>query len=56
LNHIIKDYGKGDREKIVNAIIRIKKAFDKNDITVPFPIRTLDFGIKGGKTLKEMMP
>lgn len=38
------------------AIIRIKKAFDKNDITVPFPIRTLDFGIKGGKTLKEMMP
>lgn len=25
LNNIIKDYGKGDREKIVNAIIRIKK-------------------------------
>jgi len=25
------------------AIISIKKAFDKNDITIPFPIRTLDF-------------
>ena len=36
------------------AIIRIKNAFDKNDITIPFPIRTLDFGIKGGKTLAEM--
>lgn len=37
-----------------DAIMRIKAAFDQNDITIPFPIRTLDFGIKGGKTLKEM--
>lgn len=37
-----------------NAIIAIKKAFDENDITIPFPIRTLDFGIKGGATLSEM--
>lgn len=36
------------------AILRIKKAFDENDITIPFPIRTLDFGIKGGQTLSEM--
>ena len=36
------------------AIIRIKKAYDSNNITIPFPIRTLDFGIKGGKTLSEM--
>ncbi len=36
------------------AIIRIKKAYDQNDIMIPFPIRTLDFGIKGGKTLNEM--
>lgn len=36
------------------AIMMIKKAFDKNDITIPFPIRTLDFGIKGGQTLSEM--
>lgn len=37
-----------------DAIMAVKKAFDKNDITIPFPIRTMDFGIKGGKTLSEM--
>jgi len=36
-----------------DGIMRIKAAFDKNDITIPFPIRTLDFGIKGGATLSE---
>ncbi|AWG23715.1 mechanosensitive ion channel protein MscS [Flavobacterium faecale] len=35
------------------AIIKIKKAYDANDIMIPFPIRTLDFGIKGGTTLTE---
>jgi small conductance mechanosensitive channel len=35
------------------AVINIKKAFDKNNISIPFPIRTLDFGIKGGERLKE---
>lgn len=38
------------------AIIAIKKAFDKEDIMIPFPIRTLDFGIKGGEKLNEMLP
>jgi len=35
------------------AIMRIKKAFDENDITIPFPIRTLDFGAgpSGGQDL-----
>ncbi len=35
------------------AIIRIKKAFDDSDITIPFPIRTLDFagGVVGGQGL-----
>lgn len=36
------------------AIVRIKKAYDANDIMIPFPIRTLDFGIKGGTTLNQM--
>jgi small-conductance mechanosensitive channel len=36
------------------AIIRIKKAYDANDIMIPFPIRTLDFGIKGGTSLDQM--
>ena len=35
------------------AIMRIKKAFDANDISIPFPITTLDFGIKGGQTFQE---
>ena len=38
------------------AIIAIKKAFDKQDIMIPFPIRTLDFGIKGGEKLNEIWP
>ena len=36
------------------AIMRIKKAYDENDITIPFPIRTLDFGIKGGVPLDDV--
>lgn len=39
-----------------DAIMAIKKAFDEHDITIPFPIRTLDFGIKGGEKLTEMLP
>lgn len=37
------------------TIILIKKAFDANDIMIPFPIRTLDFGIKGGEKLADTM-
>lgn len=39
-----------------DGVKNIKSAYDANDITIPFPIRTLDFGIKGGKTLTEVMP
>jgi small-conductance mechanosensitive channel len=35
------------------AVMNIKKYFDNNNITIPFPIRTLDFGIKGGRMLSE---
>lgn len=38
------------------AIIRLKKAFDANGITIPFPIRTLDFGVVGGVNLNEVLP
>ena len=37
-----------------DAIMKIKSAYDANDIMIPFPIRTLDFGIKGGEKLSEM--
>lgn len=36
-------------------VIRIKEAFDENDVVIPFPIRTLDFGIKGGEKLSETL-
>lgn len=36
------------------AIMRIKKAYDENNISIPFPIRTLDFGIKGGVPLNDV--
>jgi len=37
------------------AVKLIKAKFDENDITIPFPIRTLDFGIEGGKPLSESL-
>ncbi|MCB0765253.1 MAG: mechanosensitive ion channel [Flavobacteriales bacterium] len=37
------------------AIKAIKAAYDREGITIPFPIRTLDFGIKGGQKLNAML-
>ena len=37
------------------AIQRIKAAFDANGVTMPYPVRTLDFGVKGGTALSEML-
>ena len=33
----------------------ITEVFRQHNITIPFPIRTLDFGIKGGTRLDEVM-
>lgn len=38
-----------------HAIKAIKAAYDKEGITIPFPIRTLDFGIKGGEKLDAVL-
>ncbi len=49
----------GQRDFLIErskAIVRLKKAFDQEDIMIPFPIRTLDFGIRGGDSLKTMIP
>ena len=35
------------------VIKAIKQAYNDNAITIPFPIRTLDFGIKGGVQLSQ---
>ena len=45
---------KAFRQMGSDAIVAIKKAFDANDIQMPFPTRTLDFGVRGGKTLDEV--
>lgn len=38
------------------GIIAVKKAFDAHGLTIPFPIRTLDFGVVGGERLDEILP
>jgi small conductance mechanosensitive channel len=38
-----------------DAVILIKEAFNREGITIPFPIRTLDFGIKGGQKLEQSL-
>ena len=38
----------------VKQLCELKKPMTKMILSIPFPIRTLDFGIKGGATLKEM--
>jgi small conductance mechanosensitive channel len=37
------------------AVVEIKKALETADILIPFPIRTLDFGAKGGEKLNTML-
>lgn len=39
---------------INDVIIILKEAFDANDISLPFPIRTIDFNMKGGEKLSDM--
>ena len=38
-----------------DAIVAVFDAYNEHDIMIPFPIRTLDFGIKGGEKLSEML-
>lgn len=38
-----------------DGIFALKKAFDEHDIMIPFPIRTLDFGIRGGETIAQVL-
>lgn len=40
---------------VSDAIKYIKSAYDANTIMIPFPIRTLDFGIKGGESLSDVL-
>ena len=42
-------------QKKSNAIIQLKEAFDKENVSIPFPIRTLEFDPKGGENLREVL-
>lgn len=60
INFIIRLWIKSPEQKAFleagsEAIICIKEAYEKNDIMIPYPIRTMDFGIKGGVPLREMI-
>jgi len=37
------------------AIMRIKKAFEASGISIPFPVRTLDFEVKGAEALAKIL-
>ena len=37
------------------GVVAVKQALDAADISIPFPIRTLDFGIKGGEKFDAMI-
>lgn len=37
------------------AVVEVKKALEEAGILIPFPIRTLDFGAKGGEKLNTML-
>jgi small conductance mechanosensitive channel len=41
----------GYLQALTDGIKALKVAFDKEGISIPYPIRTLDFGIKGGEKL-----
>lgn len=38
------------------AMKALKVAFDNAGLTIPFPIRTLDFGVNGGVNLDDILP
>jgi small conductance mechanosensitive channel len=60
INHEVRFWIEAKGNKHYNdmrsrAIKAIKAAYDREGIMIPFPIRTLDFGIKGGEKLDSML-
>jgi len=60
INFSVRFWAKSPRQPdylqaLSDAIIAIQEAYNEHDIMIPFPIRTLDFGIKGGEKLSEMV-
>lgn len=60
INFEVRYWIKAESQKHYNECLSrgvkaIKAAYNANDIMIPFPIRTLDFGIKGGEKLNAML-
>lgn len=60
INFSVRFWAKSPRQMdylaaLSDAVMAIQVAYNENDIMIPFPIRTLDFGIKGGEKLSEMV-
>ncbi|MGV9011124.1 MAG: mechanosensitive ion channel family protein [Flavobacteriales bacterium] len=60
INYVVRFWIEASSNKHYNdmrsrAIKAIKAAYGKEGISIPFPIRTLDFGIKGGEKLDAML-
>jgi len=54
INFKIRFRGAAEEKTCLTARSKaIKVAFDAQGITIPFPIRTLDFGIVGGEPIRD---
>ncbi len=45
-----------DNQKVVSdPVIHVKRAFDQEGLTIPWPIRSIDFGGKGCEKFHQMI-
>lgn len=42
------------RAAMSEAIRSLKSAFEQNDISIPYPVQSLDFGVKGGVNISDI--
>jgi small conductance mechanosensitive channel len=59
INFVIRFWTKSEQKIFLRArseaLKAIKQTFDENGITIPWPIRTLNFGVVGGSTLSDQL-
>jgi small conductance mechanosensitive channel len=59
INFVIRFWTKSEQKIFLKArseaVKAIKQTFDENGITIPWPIRTLNFGVVGGSTLSDQL-
>jgi small conductance mechanosensitive channel len=59
INFVIRFWTRSEQKIFLKArseaVKAIKKTFDENGITIPWPIRTLNFEVVGGSTLRDQL-